>query len=143
MLKEYANKSLVPGEERAYVAVATHEGILVNQHLGESNQLYIFEESKKGYKLVEMRKTPNPGAGDFRWIELSKILDDCRAILVGGAGPSPVRILQSSGIRVLQMTGLIDSGLDAVYHGKPLRTVAKADAFKCGQGCSGNAQGCA
>lgn len=143
MLREYANKPMVPEENRAYVAVATHEGILVNQHLGETQELYIFEESKKGYKLIETRKTPERGAGDFRWIELSKLLKDCRAILVGGAGESPVRILQSSGIRVIQMTGLIDSGLDTVYHGKVLRTVKKADAFKCGQSCMGNAQGCA
>jgi nitrogen fixation protein NifB len=143
MLKEYANKPLAPQEDRPYVAVATHEGILVNQHLGESEELYVFEESKKGYKLVETRKTDERGKGNFRWLELSKILSDCRAILVGGAGPNPVHILQSSGIRVIQMTGMIDSGLDTVYHGKVLRTVKKADAFKCGQGCSGNAQGCA
>jgi nitrogen fixation protein NifB len=143
MLREYANKPMEPEEDRPYVAVATYEGILVNQHLGEANELYIFEESRKGYKLVETRKTPDRGAGDFRWITLSKQLNDCRAILVGGAGPSPIRILQSSGIRIIQMTGLIDSGLDTVYHGKPLRTVKKADAFKCGQACTGNAQGCA
>lgn len=143
LLKEYVNKPIIPSESRPYVAVATHEGILVNQHLGEAKEIYIFQESKKGYKLIETRQTPPRGAGDFRWMELSKILNDCRAILVGGAGPSPVGILQSSGIRVVQMTGLIDSGLDTVYHGKVLRTVKKADAFKCGQGCSGNAQGCA
>lgn len=143
MLREYANAPMVPSDDRPYVAVATHEGILVNQHMGEAGTLHIFEKSKKGYKLVEMRKTPASGTGDFRWVELGKILNDCRAILVGAAGPSPVRILQASGIRVIQMTGLIDSGLDSVYHGTVLRTIKKADAFRCGQGCSGNAQGCA
>ncbi len=143
MLREYANMPAHDTANRPYVAVATHEGILVNQHLGESQQLYIFEESKKGYKLVETRATPPKGGGDFRWIDLARSLTDCQAILVGGAGPSPVRILQSSGIRVIQMTGLIDLGLDNVYHGTVLRTVKKADAFKCGQGCTGNATGCA
>ncbi|MBN1953290.1 MAG: radical SAM protein [Bacteroidales bacterium] len=143
MLREYAGKEMESYENRPYVAVATHEGILVNQHLGEAGELYIFEESKKGYKLVETRKTPDRGAGDFRWMELAGVLKDCRAILVGGAGPSPVKILEKSGLRIIQMTGLIDSGLDTVYHGKALRTVKKADAFKCGQACSGNAQGCA
>jgi nitrogen fixation protein NifB len=41
------------------------------------------------------------------------------------------------------MTGLIDSGLDAVYKNTPLRTLKKADMFKCGDSCKGNAQGCA
>jgi nitrogen fixation protein NifB len=66
MLREYANKSVESEENRPYVAVATHEGILVNQHLGDARELYIFEESKKGYKLVETRKTPVKGSGDFR-----------------------------------------------------------------------------
>jgi nitrogen fixation protein NifB len=40
------------------------------------------------------------------------------------------------------MTGLIDEGLDAIYKGKELRTVKKADVFKCGSACSGKATGC-
>ncbi len=142
MLKEYAGKSLSPTEERPYVAVASFEGMLVNQHLGEAKELHIYKETPNGYKFVEKRKTPAPGNGERRWLELSQILKDCQAMLAGGAGPSPVRTLQASGIRVIQMTGLIDSGLDTVYKGKILRTIKKADAFKCGQSCSGNAAGC-
>jgi len=40
------------------------------------------------------------------------------------------------------MTGLIDEGLDAVYKGKELRTLKKADVFKCGSECSGKGTGC-
>jgi nitrogen fixation protein NifB len=41
------------------------------------------------------------------------------------------------------MTGLIDEGLEAVYNGKQIRTVKKADAFRCGETCRGTASGCA
>jgi nitrogen fixation protein NifB len=143
LLREYASKEEPASDKRPYVAVATYEGMLVNQHLGESKELYIYRESPNGYRFVEKRETPVAGTKDQRWIVLTRLLNDCRAILVGGAGPNPVRILQASGIRVIQMTGLIDSGLDTVYKGKVLRTIKKADAFKCGQGCSGNAAGCA
>jgi nitrogen fixation protein NifB len=76
-------------------------------------------------------------------MELSEILKDCRSLLTGGIGPRPLEILQNSGIRVLQMTGLIDEGLEAVYNNRPLRTVNKSDMQQCGSGCKGNARGCA
>ena len=79
----------------------------------------------------------------MRWTELAKTLKDCRALLVAGVGGSPVKVLQASGIRVIQMTGLIDEGLEAVYKGKQIRTVKKADAFRCGETCRGTASGCA
>jgi nitrogen fixation protein NifB len=143
LLREYADKPLDTFEGRPFVAVTTYEGMLVNQHLGESKEIYIYRETPNGYRFVEKRETPATGTGHERWINLSRLLSDCRAILTGGAGPNPVRIIQASGVRVIQMTGLIDPGLDTIYKGKVLRTVKKADAFKCGQECSGNAAGCA
>jgi nitrogen fixation protein NifB len=143
MLQIAAEKELVISSDRPYVAVSTYEGMLVNQHLGEAKSFYLFEETKNGYKLIELRKAPASGTGDFRWEELSTILDDCRAILTGGAGNRPTEILEKSGIKVVQMTGLIDTGLDYIFKQKPLRTLKKADMFKCGESCKGNAQGCA
>lgn len=129
-------------EDRPHVAVSSYEGLLVNQHLGEADQLYIFKETPNGYKLIEQRIPPQPGSGNDRWIELSKILDDCRALLVGGIGPTPSSIISRSGIKVIEMTGLIDEGLDAVYKGKELKTLKKTDVFKCGSECSGKGIGC-
>ena len=143
VLQEIASKPINPDENRPYVAIATREGLLVNMHLGEAAALYIFRQSPKGFHFVEERKTPEAGSGDFRWHQMASLLKDCRAILVGGAGPSPLDILQNSGVRVIQMTGLIDDGLDAVYNGKMLKTIKKADQFKCGSTCRGDAQGCA
>jgi nitrogen fixation protein NifB len=143
VLQEIASKPINPDENRPYVAIATREGLLVNMHLGEAASLYIFRQSPKGFHFVEERKTPEAGSGDFRWHQMASLLKDCRAILVGGAGPSPLDILQNSGVRVIQMTGLIDDGLDAVYNGKMLKTIKKADQFKCGSTCRGDAQGCA
>ena len=36
----------------------------------------------------------------------------------------------------------IDEGLEGVYNNKVIRSIAKPDAFKCGSGCKGDAQGC-
>ena len=143
MLQEFASMPLKPNDDRPYVAVATHEGLLVNMHLGEAKSLYIFRQTPKGFQFVEERDTPEAGIGDFRWINLANQLKDCRAILIGGVGANPTNILQHSGVRVIQMTGLIDEGLDAVFNGTKIKTVKKADAFKCGDACRGDAQGCA
>ena len=143
MIREEAEKELVAALDRPYVAVATYEGMLVNQHLGEAKKLHIFEATKNGYKFIEQRATPEAGRGNLRWAELANLLSDCRAILTGGAGANPSDILQANGIRVMQMTGLIDTGLDAVFKNKPLRTLKKADMQKCGESCRGDAQGCA
>jgi nitrogen fixation protein NifB len=143
MLQEFASQPLNPMENRPNVAVATHEGMLVNMHLGEANSLYIFRQTPNGFHYIEERSTPESGTGDFRWINMANSLKDCRAILVSGVGEKPAGILQRSGIRVIQMTGLIDEGLEAVFNGKQIKTVKKADAFKCGETCRGNAQGCA
>jgi nitrogen fixation protein NifB len=87
---------LEPAEDaaRPYVAVATLEGALVNQHLGEADRLAIYEANAAlpgNFRLVEIRRTPDEGGGEARWATLADSLKDCRAILVNAAGPTPKR----------------------------------------------------
>lgn len=141
---QQVSSSVETGEEnRPYVAVATYEGHLVNLHLGEAKSVYIFRQTPNGFQYVEEREMPDKGGGDQRWIDVARLLIDCRAILVAGVGENPASILKECGIRVVQMTGMIDEGLDGIYNNLPIRSIKKADAFRCGSGCSGNAQGCA
>ena len=142
LLSEVSNLSLAMDTNRPHVAVASNEGMLVNQHLGEADFLYIFKETPSGYRMVEQRRTPPSGTGSQRWASLGESLDDCRALLVGGIGPSPSSIIGRSGIRIIEMTGLIDDGLDVVFKGKTLKTIKKADVFRCGAECSGQGTGC-
>ena len=141
MIREMAMKPNVD-ENRKYVAVASYEGMLVNQHLGEAKSLYIFSETPSGYRLLEQRNTPEQGTGAKRWSDLAELLSDCRTILVGGVGSSPYKYLSKSGIEIIEMTGLIDEGLDAVFKGRELRCVKKRDMFQCGSECSGTGTGC-
>ena len=133
----------VPVEEtKPYVAVASYEGLMINQHLGEAKELLIYKENGENYELVEKRKAPDKGQGDLRWIELAKALKDCSYVLVNGVGARPVEVLQRVGIAVVEMSGLIDNGLDAVYKGKKLKSVLKTTLGKCGDSCGGNGLGC-
>ena len=143
LLKEYSSRAEeMDTTSRPYVAVATNEGLLVNMHLGEAMNVYIFEQTKNGFKNVEVRDMPSKGGGDERWLNMARALKDCRAILVSGVGENPKAMLKGSGVHVVEMTGLIDEGLEGVYNNKVIRSIAKPDAFKCGTSCKGNAQGC-
>lgn len=150
-LSESANAPLNEEENRPYIAVTSYEGVLINQHLGESEQLWVFGQDEDGnYKAIETRPTPIPGGGENRWDELAKRLPDCQAIICSSAGQNPKVALAKHGIRVLVAEGLIEEALDAVYKGQkprmPSRVLQPAanfddDGVGCG-GCTGTGTGC-
>ena len=148
-LKHYANSSLNPAENdtRPCVAVATMEGALVNQHLGEAERFIVYErdaETPGNFRLKEIRPAPAPGDGDARWAELAGTLKDCRALLVSAAGPTPMKTLTQHGLKVIEMEGLIDEGLRAVFAGQPIPAGMKRRFTSCGAGisCKGTGTGC-
>ena len=150
-LAEASTAPLNPADDRPYVAVTSFEGLLVNQHLGESEQLWVFRPNEAGgYEAVETRPTPLPGSGEDRWAELARRLTDCRVLLCANAGQSPKLALAKHGIRVMVAEGLIEEALDAVYNHRkprmPARVLVPAagcdtDGVGCG-GCPGTGTGC-
>ncbi len=139
-LQEAANAPINPDEKRPYVAVATREGVLVNEHLGEAEELSIFGEKDGIYQVIETRKTPDAGGGSERWMELARSLLDCRAILVSGVGPKPTTFLRQAGLKVIVMEGLIEETLRRIYSGAEVRSPIRAT--KCGEKCTGSGAGC-
>jgi nitrogen fixation protein NifB len=148
-LDHYAKMTLNPAEENArpYVAVASMEGALVNQHLGEAERLLIFERHPRqegAFRLKEIRPAPEAGGGEERWKELAELLKDCRAFLVSAAGRMPFGVLTQAGIKVIEMEGLIEEGLQAVYANQPIPAAMKRRFTSCGAGhsCKGSGMGC-
>ena len=130
-------------EGKPYVAVATIEGMLVNQHLGEAERFQIWGTSREGYVLVDERMAPGRGTGVNRWYDLAEILHDCRAVLVSGIGETPEQVLTECEILPVLMTGFIQNGLETVYRGGDT-AVLKGRRSSCGNvtGCSGAGGGC-
>jgi len=141
MLRDFAIKTY-DDRDRKFVAVASHEGLLVNQHLGEAESLYIYKETPSGYRLFEQRETPTRGSGMERWKNLVDVISDCRTLLISGVGSTPYNFISKSGVEVIEMSGLIDEGLDAVFKGRKLKSIKKRDMFSCGSECSGAGTGC-
>jgi nitrogen fixation protein NifB len=148
-IQKFANTNPNSTEEEArpYVAVATMEGALVNQHLGEAERFVVYEtnpETPDRFRLKEIRTAPPPGSGDARWAVLADSLKDCRALLVNAAGPTPMKVLSQHGLNVIEMEGLIDEGLRAVFADQPIPAGMKRRFTSCGAGitCKGNGTGC-
>ena len=140
LMREAIAETTKPADKRPYVAIASQEGLLVNMHLGEADRLWVFGKDGDSFKCIGVRQTPEAGGGENRWLAMAKAFDDCSAILVSGAGETPVVTLASAGMKVHVMEGLIDQALDDIYSGRPLR--APVRKFKCGAGCGGGGMGC-
>lgn len=143
-LNHFSNMNGNSTEEKQYVAVASLEGALVNQHLGEAERLLVYEQVEGVFRLKEIRPAPEPGGGDERWQALAGLLKDCRALLVSAAGPNPMRVLGENGLRVLEMEGLIEEGLRAVFGNQPIPPAMARRFSRCGAGvsCNGTGTGC-
>ncbi len=121
------------------------EGMLVNQHLGETTTFMIWakdEKKENEFTLIEKRKTPPPGGGIGRWQALTRLLHDCRAVMVSDMGETPREIFSKAGITPVTMSGFIDAGLAAVYSGKGLTALKRRARKSCGSSCLGTGTGC-
>jgi len=131
-------------ENAPYVAVASMEGLLVNQHLGEASQLWIFGQRDGKAELMERRFTPSAGSGSTRWTEMADLLKDCRAVLVSGIGRAPLAVLEEAGLRVVVMEGFAREGVEALFSREEIPRMLLRKAGSCGQGlsCGGTGMGC-
>jgi nitrogen fixation protein NifB len=130
-----------PAAARPYVAVATMEGILIDQHLGEAREFLVFDP-KDPSKPVAVRRAPPEGGGTDRWRALSRVLSDCSDLLVSGAGQAPSETLAGEGVKVSRLEGLISDALGRLGRGQSLDPLAKREEHRCGQGCRGAGTGC-
>jgi nitrogen fixation protein NifB len=132
----------LPGHRRPYVAVATIEGILVNQHLGEAEKFEIWEPHGDMFRKIEDRPAAASGGGIKRWHRLARILGDCRAVLVSGVGKTPSDILKKSGTVPVEAAGFIEDGLHMIYGEQDVSRL-KGRRSSCTDGvCSGSGGGC-
>ncbi|MEZ4526119.1 MAG: nitrogenase cofactor biosynthesis protein NifB [Desulfobacterales bacterium] len=127
---------------RNKVAVASMEGVLVNQHLGEASKLLIYGKKDGMISLLEARDTPAAGGGFQRWAQLADLLGDCGTLLVSGIGENPKRTLTESGIDIMEIEGVIDEAVRAVMDGQSLKHLIKREMRACRAGCSGTGGGC-
>ena len=121
-------------------AVATREGILVNQHLGEALSLNIYDMGLTTPVLVDQRDLPPPGGGNKRWLKVAQVIRDCNLLLVSGIGQSPRTILDKAGIEILEVNGMITEVLEKIKANASISHLKVRKRSR--QGCTGSGVGC-
>ncbi|MCX7654955.1 MAG: nitrogenase cofactor biosynthesis protein NifB [Treponemataceae bacterium] len=124
------------------VAIATYEGLMVNQHLGEAPSVLIYRLDPEGWVPEGSRSLPEPGGGESRWLRVRELLQDCHELWVAGIGENPRRILETEGLRVRVLEGLIDPILEQYRQGLPLEYFEARRPHRCGELCKGSGMGC-
>jgi len=138
-LAESADLPKNPDENRPYIAVASLEGFMINQHLGEAERFLIYGVGTDNgeYVLVDSRKAPSAGGGKERWETLAATLIDCRAVLVNGAGGSPIKAMNAHGIDVMVLEGSIEKAVKSCFGKEELRdSIIINPSNACGPSCS-------
>lgn len=136
-------KPLEAKRVRPYVAVATREGMLVNQHLGEAKAFQIWGEAETGgFRLIEERLAPEVGCGPQRWADLAATLKDCRAVLAAAIGETPKLMLEEQGVVPHVVDGFIESALEVVFSGGDIKTLKGRRGGIDGAVCGGTGLGC-
>ena len=100
------------------IAVASTDGKLVNQHFGKADRFYILEadENTAEFILAEERNTvPVCSNGDHeegRMRRAAKGLSDCGYVLVSRIGMRARNELETWGLKVYEIPGMIDESVD-------------------------------
>ena len=99
------------------VAVASSDGLHVDQHLGRAERLCIFA-AVPGAPLLEQRRMAavpdSPGHDARRLAGILALLDGCAAVLALQVGPAFRQELERRGIRVLTGEGPIAPLLERI-----------------------------
>jgi nitrogen fixation protein NifB len=100
---------------RPYIAVATTDGISVNQHLGRAYNLWIYEYTEGKLRRREARSIIKQQRSENRWAEIADTISDCAVLLVSAVGQQPLGELHKKGIAVEAVDGEIKPLLSTLF----------------------------
>ena len=78
----------------------------------------------------------------FIFVTVEDGLSDCKAVVVSAVGENPQTILEEHGIRVIEMYGLIEDGLDIAFKDKKVQGFQKRKGACLSDACIGTGEGC-
>lgn len=101
------------------VAVASKDGIAINQHFGHAKLFWIFHVSPRACEFIEQREVDHychGQEGDQSAMQkILKTINDCEAVFVAKIGDGPIEKLGAIGVRAIQdyaYLGIRDSLID-------------------------------
>ena len=118
------------------VAVASTDGITINEHFGRSKEFWVYEVNETGaYQFLERRQTPQIADPSHTHAasKAAELLADVEAVLVAQIGPRAEIELLRKGVFALCVTGPIDKALQA--YGRRGKLLRNRNATQPAQGC--------
>lgn len=122
------------------VAVASTDGITINEHFGRAREFLIYEVDETGvYQLLEKRTVQRPvDPATHAASRAVELLTDVEAVLVTQIGPRAEIELLGKGVFALAVTGPIAKALETYgRRGKLLRSIKVARPTSGCPGVSG------
>lgn len=97
-------------------AVASSDGIVVNQHFGRADTFYIYEVSGAGsYRFLETRTaSPVCNGGNHNEEKLCSNISkfkDCKYIIVSRIGMGAANRMEQFGVTPMELPGMIEESL--------------------------------
>lgn len=107
----------------AKIALASRDGVNVNEHFGRAAFFRVYELADNSYSFLEVRDavaacqhSRTHSKTDFDTV--IELLADCDAILVEKIGEGAAAYLISKGVRVFEVSGSIDGVLNKLIEDK-------------------------
>jgi nitrogen fixation protein NifB len=128
----------------AKVAVASTDGITVNEHFGRSVVFFIYEvDEQGGYQLLERREVVSD-ANSSHAATAARVVADVEVVLAVQFGPHAEQVLREAGVLSLSLASSIEKALAAYgKRGKLIRNSIKRINLAGGHdSCTGCSGGC-
>lgn len=98
------------------IAVATSDGIVVNQHFGHANQFHIYEVQDKTFTKTEIRRTEpaciSKEHDENAVLKNLKLIEDCRFLLVSRIGKYAQQQAEKIGITPFEIPLIVEDALE-------------------------------
>lgn len=112
-------------KDKILIAVASSDGIVVNQHFGKTDAFYIYEKKNDAIKFVEKRQvSPICESGNHDEKKLTanmERLSDCDYLLVSRVGNGAANKAESLGISCYEIPGIIEESIEQMQNYEKLK----------------------
>ncbi|MFZ4855670.1 MAG: NifB/NifX family molybdenum-iron cluster-binding protein [Desulfuromonadaceae bacterium] len=104
------------------IAVASSDGLTVNEHFGRACSFRIYRLHDGGYDFIEVRENAPPCAGQAHdedaLARSAQLLGDCRGVVAAQVGPGAIDALITHRIMAFTLPGTIDEAFGAIIKAK-------------------------
>ncbi|APM38196.1 NifB/NifX family molybdenum-iron cluster-binding protein [Clostridium kluyveri] len=117
----------------AKVAVASSDGVFINEHFARADKFFIYEIHQGGeYEFIEIRAVHfnNSKSGEDKLNKIIKLMGDVKLVLASSVGSGAVYVLHDRNIVAVSLSGSIERALKSyAKRGKILEYLVAKDTF--------------